>query len=138
MVPSMAESESDARIDQLISNKGTDADMARVIYSLEPTRYKYIGEQEWAVFSPSKNTWIPDKQGFIVWDEVQLWLGQKVMQRALYWKTLADAPTTDALQRYEYSRNADILIQIFQGLYKRPNYRKELLQELKIFYIGNQ
>lgn len=130
--------ESDARIDTLISNKGSDADMARLVHDIEPTRYKYLGDQRWAVFYPSKETWIPDKQGLIVWDEIQLWMGQKLMQRALYWKTLADAPTTDALQRYEYSRNADILIQISQSLHKRPNYRKELLEELKIFYVVNQ
>lgn len=128
--------DSDARIDALIAQKGTDTDMACVIHAIEPERYIYYGDQAWAVRHPTTPTWIPDKHGLLVWDEVQLWMGQKLLQRALYWKTRADE-TTDPLERYEFSRNSDVLMGISYQL-RKPTYRKSLLEELKIYYVVKQ
>jgi hypothetical protein len=129
--------ESDSRIDALLSHKGTDNDIASLVHEIEPGRYKYLGNKEWSMFNLHKNEWMPDEKGNQVWNDVQLWFGQKLLQRALYWKTLADTNTGDKIKRYEYSRYSDILMKIVHQLQK-PSYQKHLLGELKIYYVVNQ
>jgi hypothetical protein len=128
--------ESDSRIDALISHKGTDNDIACLVHTIEPNRYKYIGDEQWSFYNPTKASWNPDEKGTMVWNDVQLWFGQKLLQRALYWKTLADEHYADKVKRYEYERHSDILMKIVHQLQK-PSYRKHLMGELKIYYVVN-
>jgi len=119
-------------LDRLLRNRGTDTDMAAVIYELEPKRYAYIGEQMWLSATQTK-----DPNGLMVWDDLQTWFGKRLVERGCYWQSRAceSEPTSD--EHYDCSRNAMIFMDIFQRLHKNT-YRKQLLEELKIYYIDKK
>lgn len=125
--------ETDAkRLDRLLKNRGTDTDIASVVYELEPTRYTYLGEHVWLDATNTR-----DPNGLAVWDDLQTWFGKRLVERGCYWQTEAcnADPTSDTY--YNCSRNAMIYMDIFQRLHKNT-YRKQLLEELKIYYIDKK
>lgn len=122
-------------MDKLLKHRGADADIAAVIYELEPTRYAYFGDQRWQWRRNGSGDWVEDDPGAPqLWSDLKLWFGQRLIERAHHWQTVACALDTASDAYYDASRNAMIFINISRK-FQRPNYSRELLEELKIYYV---
>lgn len=120
-------------MDSLLNHRGADADMAALIYDLEPTRYAYLGDQRWR-WRNGEADWVDDPGAVQIWGDLQLWFGKRLIERAYHWQSVACGLDTTSDAYYDASRNAMIFIDILQK-FQRPSYSKELLEELKIYYI---
>ena len=116
-------------LDRLLGNRGTDTDIASVIYELEPERYVYLGENIWLNAAKTK-----DPHGMTLWTDLQTWFGKRLVERGCYWQTRTCEAVPKTEEHYDCSRNALIFMNLFQRLH-RSSYRKQLLEELKIYYV---
>jgi hypothetical protein len=125
---------SDHPLDFLIGNRGLESDMAKVFHRLHPKLFQYYGDNHWRWYDSAEGKWINDN-GKTILEQMRCSYSHLLIQRAYYWQTLS-CQLLNKLEEQEASRNAEILLIIQQDwMNKQLMYSKNILKELKIYYI---